>query len=126
MGFVFVMLILFRMDRVHTRLVSLRAVNSSLPVGVLSVASFLSKSLYLSLLFVFSRVTAEHSAGPACCLLFSILFSLSASCLPLTFVFGSPLVFSSFSRPLSPWFRRSPSLFFSFPFVLWLLPRVSR
>ena len=33
-GFVLVLLILFGLDRVHTRLGSLRAVNSSLPVGV--------------------------------------------------------------------------------------------
>ena len=72
MGFVLVLLILLRLDRIHTRLDSLRAANSSLPLGALSVASFLS----LCVLFVvFPRVTAEHSVGPACCFFLSFAFS---------------------------------------------------
>ena len=50
-GFVLVRLILLRLDRVHTRLAGLRAVNLRLPVGVLSVASFLFLSLSLFVCF---------------------------------------------------------------------------
>ena len=51
-GFVLVRRILLRLDRIYTRLVSLRAANSSLPVVVLSVASLLS----FSLCFVFGLI----------------------------------------------------------------------
>ena len=49
MGFVLILRILLRFDLIPTRLDGLRAANSSLPVGVLSVASV---SLSLSLPFV--------------------------------------------------------------------------
>ena len=99
MGCVLVHLILLRLHRIYTRRVGFCAANLNHPLGVSSVFS-------LSVAFLlFFRVSAEPSVGPACrlCLLFS---SVSASRLPLTFLFGSAFVFSS-SLGRSVWFGRA-------------------
>ena len=104
-------LISLRLNRIRTRRIDLRAVNLNYPVGVSSVYGYcpclsLPLSPFLSGLarglsappWVFAPVCLSGCLG--CLFVFSSL-PLSASRRPLTFVFGSALVSSLFSRPLN-------------------------
>ena len=109
-GFVSIPLIMLRLDLTHTRLNGLRAANSSLPVGVLFVAS-VSLSSFLLCLVHLSRVSRWVRLARRGMFMFdvgSLLASPSVSCLPLTSVFGVAPVLSSSSRPLSSWAGRLP------------------
>ena len=84
MGFVLTLLIIFRLGLIHTRLNGLRAANSNLPVGVVSVA-FVSLSLSCLCLVRLSRVSRwVRSARRGCFgflfLVFSSLLSLPLDC----------------------------------------------
>ena len=105
-GFVLILLITLRVGSIHTRLIGLRAVDSSLPAVVLSVVSvslFLLLSLFGSSAPCQSLGSPGASGGCLCfCFVCSLVSSPSVSRLPLTSVFGVALVSSS-SRPLSAW-----------------------
>ena len=114
MGFVLILLIMFRLGLTHTRLNGLRAANSSLPVGVLSVAP-VSLSLSCLCLVHLSRVSGWVRLARRemvwFCFRFSLLFSLCLSpAANLCVRRGSCLLFflsavEFLSRPLA-----SPSL----------------
>ena len=82
-GFVLILLVMLKLGLIHTRLDGLRAANSSLPVGVLSVASVSLSSVLLCLVHL-SRVSRQGFAwrvGGCLGLVFcsSFLFSLCLS-----------------------------------------------
>ena len=89
MGFVLIMLITFRLGLIHTRLNGLRAANSNLPVGAVSVASLsLPFSCLCSVLAPCQSPSVKRRVRMALrgmfrFSVFRFLFSsLSASCLP--------------------------------------------
>ena len=126
MGFVLSLLKTLRLGLIHTRLSGLRAANSSLPVGVLSVAS-VSLSLTCLCLVHLSRVSRwvrlARRGMFMFCVRFSLLFSLCLSpAANLCVRRGSCLLilFSAVEH------LARPLVFPSLSFVCVLAPRVSR
>ena len=79
-GLVLVLLILLRLDRIHTRPLGLRAGNLIPPMDIVSVLVVCRRLFSLSVFafLIFVRVTAELSAGPAWRLACSSLLPLSS------------------------------------------------